>query len=63
MSSTTDSLARPAADATTGTAPENVELSTWDWEGGHGAVPERTRPAPPAGLYAPPLTAVGPRHP
>ena len=53
------SLARPA----TGTARESIQLSTWEWEGGHEAAPDRPRPAPSASLHALPLSAVGPRRP
>ncbi len=49
--------ARPA----TGKAPQGIQLSTWEWEGGQ--VRDLTRPVPSAGPHATLLPAAGPRHP
>ena len=53
---------RPAADGATGTVPASVQLSIWEWEGGLGAPPERTWPAPSAGPHATLLPAAGPGY-
>ena len=50
------SLARPA----TGTAPQSIQLSAWEWEGGQL---DPARPAPSAGPRATLPASAGPRHP
>jgi hypothetical protein len=50
-------LASPAAV----TAPQIIQLSTWEWEGGQ--LRDRTLPAASAGPHAALVPAAGPRHP
>ncbi len=50
---------RPAAGVTE-TAPASTQLSTWEWEGGHGKAPERIPPAPAPGPHGALVPDVGP---
>jgi len=47
--------------AITRPAPQNIQLSAWEWEGGQ--LRDLARPAPSAGPHATLTTAAGPRHP
>lgn len=50
---------RPAASATE-TAPASTQLSTWEWEGGHGKAPGHIPPAPAPGPHGALVPDVGP---
>src|SRR6266536_3552248 len=51
----------PWASPAVVTAPQSIQLSTWEWEGGQ--LHDRTPPAASAGPHATLLPAAGPRHP
>jgi hypothetical protein len=47
---TAASLGRPAASTRAGTAPDSIQMSTWEWEGGQDSARSQGPGASPANL-------------